>query len=171
LRVAKGGGVGIRVGGVVDRAVDADLAPALVEGAGGLRRGQGAGQPLEEQPDGSNAQALPRLAQAGAVGIPVVGHEPARGLEDGSDGQLGEDAHGQHQPAGDLEGQGAAAAVEAAGVFEDLQDVGGGDNLLQQEQLVEDAVALADRQGAFPVFRSADAPLLAAATHRGLPGG
>src|SRR5207253_822208 len=81
----------------------------------------------------------------------VVGHEAAGGLEDLADGHLGEDAHGQDQPAGDLEGQGAAAAVQAAGVAEHLQKLAWGDNLLQEEQAVEDALALTQRQGALPL--------------------
>src|SRR5437868_1783741 len=62
----------------------------------------------------------------------LVGVEAAAVLEDLTQGQLGEDAHGQDHPTGDLESHGAAAGVEASGVLEDLQDLAPGDNLLQQ---------------------------------------
>src|SRR5207244_1875090 len=79
--VAEGGRVGRGVGDVVDGAVEADQPPALVEGARRVGPGQGAGQPPEEQAEGGRSQALARLAEAGAVGVPVTGEEAAGGLE------------------------------------------------------------------------------------------
>jgi hypothetical protein len=94
--------------------------------AAGLRASaRGAGDALEEQARRGDAQALARAAEGGAVRCVLVVVEAA-GLEDLADGHLGEEAHGQDHLAGDLEGEGASAGVEAAGVLEDLQDVPSG---------------------------------------------
>src|SRR5262249_10835212 len=137
---------------------------ALVEGARGVRAGQGPGQALEEQADRRRAEAPACLAQGGAVGVPVLRHQAAGGLEDLADGQLGEDTHGQDQPAADLEGQGATPRVEAAGVAEGLQHLPSGDNLFQKQQPVEHSAGLPGWQGAFPLLT------LLLRLHRGLLG-
>jgi hypothetical protein len=51
------------------------------------------------------------------MGGVLAGVEAAAGFEDLAEGQVGEDAHGEDHPAGDLEGEGAASGVEAAGVL------------------------------------------------------
>ncbi len=67
--------------------------------------------------------------------------EGGAGLEDGADGEVGEEAHGEDDPAGDLEGEGAGAGVDAAGVAQDLQDLVGGDKLPQEQQAIQEAPA------------------------------
>jgi hypothetical protein len=67
-------------------------------------------------------------------------------LEDLSDGQVGEDSHSQDDPEDDFAAQSAASAVEASGILQGLPNLVSADNLLQQEQAVHKASALANGQ-------------------------
>ena len=63
----EGGGVGVRVGDVEDRAIDAHQAEPAVEGPGRLGLGQGMDDLLEQVADRGDAQASPGHAQAGPM--------------------------------------------------------------------------------------------------------
>jgi hypothetical protein len=106
------------------------------------------------------------------MGSLLVGIESPSGLEDLTDGEINEDAHGKDNPASNLEGESASARVEAAGVSKDLQNVLAGDNVFQEEQPVENFTCLSNRQGAFSGFplRRPLRFLLRLASHRSLPG-
>ncbi len=74
--------------------------------------------------------------------------EPSGELEDLTDGHVGEQAHGQDDPADDLMSQSAASRVDASGGRESLSDVLGPDNVLESGQAIQDAAELIGPQGA-----------------------
>ena len=109
------------------------------------------------------------------MGRVFVGVETSNGLENLADGQVGQNAHGQHHPASDLKGQHAASSVKVASDFEDLQYFVLGDNLFEKEQFVEYPASLPFGQGALTMLRlRGPLPgllrLRAISTHRGFPG-
>ena len=121
---AEGGGVGRRVGDVVDRAVDAHQAKRRIERPRCLG-GQRSGDVGEEVPHRGDPQPLPRHAEAGAMGRRFADTKATGMLEDLADGQVGQQSHGEHHPKDDLMGQGAAAGVDPPGVRQRLSDGGG----------------------------------------------
>src|SRR5262249_50931074 len=157
------------VGNIVDHPIEAHQTQALVESTGCLRCGQRARQTVKEKTQGSNAQTLTSATKRGAVGSVVVGVEASSGFEDLSNGQFGEQTHGEDDPASDLESESAASCIEATGVLEDLQNLLTRDNVFEEEQSVENLVCLSRRQGAFPgfPFRRSLLLLFRLASHRG----
>jgi hypothetical protein len=69
-------------------------------------------------------------------------------LEDLSNGQLGEDSHGEHHRKDDSVGQGAFSGIDPSGGLKCLLDRFGWDNLFQSRQSIEDPPRLIGRQGA-----------------------
>ena len=158
---AEGGGVGVGVGDVVDRPIEAHQAEPAVEGPGRLGPGQGMNDLLEEVADRGDAQALPGHAQAGPMRSLLADAEPAGVLEDLADRQLGQDPHGQHHPADDLVGQFATSLIGSAGGRQGLANGLGRDNLFESRQSIQDPARLIGRQRALSLWHASHGLLVA----------
>ena len=145
---AEGGGVGVRVGDVIDRPIEPHEAEPAVEGPGRLGLGQGMNELLKQAADRGDAQTLSGHAQAGPMRGLLAEAKPACVLEDLADRQLGQDSHGQHHPADDFVGQHTTALIGSAGVRKHLANGLGRDNLFQSRQSIQEPARRIGRQRA-----------------------
>ncbi len=145
---AEGGGVGVRVGDVIDRPIEPHQAEPAVEGPGRLGLGQGMNELLKQAADRGDAQTLSGHAQAGPMRGLLAEAKPACVLEDLADRQLGQDSHGQHHPADDFVGQHTTALIGSAGVRKHLANGLGRDNLFQSRQSIQEPARRIGRQRA-----------------------
>ena len=145
---AEGGGVGVRVGDVIDRPIEPHELEPAVEGPGRLGLGQGMNELLKQAADRGDAQTLSGHAQAGPMRGLLAEAKPACVLEDLADRQFGQDSHGQHHPADDFVGQHTTALIGSAGVRKHLANGLGRDNLFQSRQSIQEPARRIGRQRA-----------------------
>ena len=106
----------------------------MIEGARRLRGGQRFDHQVKDASDRFHAQALSRLAQVATRGCFVPRSHTPRVFEDLTNGQIGEHAHGQHNPEHDTVRQPAGALLGPARVQQSLFYNRRRDNLAQARQ-------------------------------------
>ena len=155
------GRVGLRVGDIVNRAVDPHQPQAAVKRPRRLRPGQGANDLGEQVPHRRHAQPSPCDAEARAMRRLLTLTEPPGVLEDLSDGQVGQQPHRQHHPQHDLVSQRTEARIDPAGGRECLLNVRGADNLFQSRQPIQDPARVIGRQRALSLWHLSHGLLVA----------
>jgi len=82
-------------------------------------------------------------------------------LEDPADRQVGQQAHREHHPEGDLVGQDAIARVDPAGRRQRLSEAVGADNLFEPRQAIQDPARVIGRQRALSSWHASRSLLVA----------
>ncbi len=140
-RPTKGQRIGKGVGHVLYRAVDSHQPQAEEKGARRLFGGTWAADPFEQAAQGQHAQLLTSLAQRTGprqlhAGIgPDVAQSAGDLLQDVSDRQAGQQAHGNDDDDDAHHVEGTFPLFPALGLAEDLADEGKRDDLLKDVQI------------------------------------